>query len=40
MDTAFFAHEGRKSFNSLAIVLGVGALIACVVYILRVLGIG
>lgn len=37
---AFVAHEGRKSFASLAIVLGVVALIACVVYGARVLGIG
>jgi hypothetical protein len=37
---AFAAHEGRKSFASLAIVLGVIALIACVVYGIRALGIG
>jgi hypothetical protein len=37
---AFAAHEGRKSFTSLAIVLGVIALIACVVYGIRALDIG
>jgi hypothetical protein len=37
---AFAAHEGRKGFTSLAIVLGVFALIACVVYSARILGIG
>jgi hypothetical protein len=37
---AFAAHEGRKSFPSLAIVLGVMALIACVVYSVRALDIG
>jgi hypothetical protein len=37
---AFAAHEGRKSFTSLAIVLGVIALITCVVYSVRFLGIG
>ena len=36
---AFAGHEGRKSFASLAIVLGVVALIACAVYGLRALGI-
>jgi hypothetical protein len=36
----FAAHEGRKSFTSLAIVLGVIALITCVVYSVRFLGIG
>ena len=36
---AFFAHEGRKGVTHLAIVLGLAALIACVVYILRALGI-
>jgi hypothetical protein len=36
---AFAVHEGRKGFTSLAIVLGLVALIACVVYGLRVLGI-
>ena len=36
---AFAAHEGRKNFDSLAIVLGLVALIACVVYGLRALGI-
>ena len=34
------AHEGRKSLSSLAIVLGVFALVACVVYGIRFLGIG
>ena len=37
--SAFAAHEGRKAFNSLAIVLGVFALVACVVYSARILGI-
>jgi len=37
---AFAAAEGRKSFASLAFVLGVVALIACVVYSVRALGIG
>ena len=37
---ALAAHEGRKSFTSLAIVLGVVALIACVVYGIRALDIG
>jgi hypothetical protein len=36
---AFAGHEGRKSLASLAIVLGVVALIACAVYGLRALGI-
>jgi hypothetical protein len=36
---AFAAHEGRKSLASLAIVLGVFALITCVIYGLRALGI-
>jgi uncharacterized membrane protein len=36
---AFAGHEGRKSFASLAIVLGVVAFIACAVYGLRALGI-
>jgi hypothetical protein len=36
---AFAAHEGRNGFPSLAIVLGVFALIACVVYGARILGI-
>jgi hypothetical protein len=35
---AFAAHEGRKGFTSLAIVLRVFALIVCVVY--SALGIG
>jgi hypothetical protein len=34
------AHEHPKSFTSLAIVLGVIALIACVVYGIRALDIG
>jgi hypothetical protein len=37
---AFAAHEGRRGFTSLAIVLGVIALITCVVYSVRFLGIG
>jgi hypothetical protein len=37
---AFVAHEGRKSFTSLAIVLGLIALIACIVYSVRALDIG
>jgi multisubunit Na+/H+ antiporter MnhF subunit len=37
---AFAARAGRKSFPSLAIVLGLVALIASVVYGLRALGIG
>ena len=36
---AFAAQEGRKSLASLAIVLGVFALITCAVYGLRALGI-
>jgi len=36
---AFVGHEGRKSFASLAIVLGIFALITCAVYGLRALGI-
>jgi hypothetical protein len=37
---AFAAQEGRKGFTHLAIVLGVVALIACVVLSARILGIG
>jgi uncharacterized membrane protein len=37
---AFAAQEGRKSFASLSIVLGLIALIACVVYSVRALNIG
>jgi hypothetical protein len=37
---AFAAHEGRKGFTHLAIVLGVVALVACVVLSARILGIG
>lgn len=37
---AVAVHEGREAFASLAIVLGVVALIACVVYSARFLGIG
>lgn len=37
---AILAHEGRKSLSSLAIVLGVFTLVACVVYGIRFLGIG
>jgi hypothetical protein len=37
---AVAVHEGGKAFASLAIVLGVVALIACVVYSARFLGIG
>ena len=37
---AVAVHEGRKGFTSLAIVLGVVALIACIVYSARFLGIG
>jgi hypothetical protein len=37
---AFAAHEGRKSFTSLSIVLGLIALIACIVYSVRALNIG
>jgi hypothetical protein len=36
---AVVAHEGRRSFPSLAIVVGLVALIACVVYGLQALGI-
>jgi hypothetical protein len=34
------AHEGRKTLTSLAIMCGVFALIACVTYSARILGIG
>jgi hypothetical protein len=37
--SAFAAHEGRKGLTSLAIVLGVFALIACATYGARILGI-
>jgi hypothetical protein len=37
---AFAVHEGRKGFTSLAIVFGLVAVIACVVYSTRFLGIG
>ena len=37
---AFAAQEGRKSLASLAIVFGLVAVIACVVYSARFLGIG
>jgi hypothetical protein len=37
--SAVVVHEGRKGFTHLAIVLGVFALIACVVYGIRFLGI-
>ena len=36
---ALAAHEGRKSLTSIAIVLGVFALITCAIYGLRALGI-
>jgi uncharacterized membrane protein len=36
---AFVAQEGRHSFATLAIVLSVVALIACVVYGVRALGV-
>ena len=36
---AILAREGRKSLSSLAIVLGVFALVACVVYGIRLLGV-
>jgi hypothetical protein len=36
----FAAAEGRKSCASLASVLGVVALIACIVYVVRAVGIG
>jgi hypothetical protein len=38
--SAFAAHEGRKGLAFLAIMLGVFALIACVTYSARILGIG
>ena len=38
--SAFAAHEGRKGLTSLVIMLGVFALIACVTYSARILGIG
>ncbi len=38
--SAFAAHEGRKGLTSLAIMLGVFVLIACVTYSARILGIG
>ena len=37
---AVLAHEGRKSLSSLAIVLGVFALVACLVEGIRLLGVG
>jgi hypothetical protein len=38
--STFAAHEGRKGLTPLAIMLGVFALIACVTYSARILGIG
>jgi hypothetical protein len=38
--SAFAAQEGRKGLTSLAITLAVFALIACVTYSARILGIG
>jgi hypothetical protein len=37
---AFIAQEGRKTFPYFAIVLSLVALIACIAYSARILGIG